>query len=62
MTEIVEGHNQPSIFSAIIGYEWSSNYGGGNNLHRNIIYRGDKAEADQVSPLLTSETDIPNKL
>ncbi len=62
MTEIVESHNQPGIFSAIIGYEWSSNYGGGNNLHRNIIYRGDKAEADQVSPLLTSETDIPNKL
>ena len=62
MTEIVEGHNQPGVFSAIIGYEWSSNYGGGNNLHRNIIYRDDKSVADQVRPLTTFDTEIPNQL
>jgi hypothetical protein len=62
MTEIVEGHNQPGIFSAIIGYEWTSNYGGGNNLHRNVIYRGGKAEADRVRPLTTFDTEIPNEL
>ncbi len=37
MTDIVEGRNEPGTCSAIIGYEWTSNYGGGNNLHRNII-------------------------
>ena len=62
MTEIVEGHDEPGDFSAIIGYEWTSNYGGGNNLHRNVIYRGGKAEADRVRPLTTFDTDIPNEL
>ncbi|MCT4370668.1 DUF3604 domain-containing protein [Yangia mangrovi] len=62
MTEIVEGHNEPGIFSAIIGYEWSSNYGGGNNLHRNLIYRDDKYFADQVRPLTTFDTEQPREL
>ncbi len=62
MTEIVEGHDEPGDFSAMIGYEWTSNYGGGNNLHRNVIYRGGKAEADRVRPLTTFDTDIPNEL
>ena len=51
MTEIVESHNQPGVLSAIIGFEWTSNYGGGNNLHRNIIYRDDKYFAGQVRML-----------
>ncbi|RAI02521.1 hypothetical protein DLJ53_09510 [Acuticoccus sediminis] len=62
MTEIVEGHDEPGRFSAIIGYEWTSNYGGGNNLHRNVIYRDGKAIADRVRPLTTFDTEIPNKL
>lgn len=62
MTEIVESHNEPGTFSAMIGYEWTSNYGGGNNLHRNVIYRGNKAEADRVRPLTTFDTEIPNEL
>jgi hypothetical protein len=62
MTEIVEGHNDPGNFTAVIGYEWTSNYGGGNNLHRNIVYRDGKALADQVRPMTTFDSDIPNKL
>ena len=62
MTEIVEGHNQPGVFTALIGYEWTSNYGGGNNLHRNIIYRDGKTLADMVRPLTTFDTEIPNEL
>ncbi len=62
MTEIVESHNEPGTFSAIIGYEWTSNYGGGNNLHRNVIYRDGKALADRVRPLTTFDTEIPNEL
>ncbi|MFG6157625.1 DUF3604 domain-containing protein [Halomonas sp. 1390] len=62
MTEIVEGHDEPGTFSALIGYEWTSNYGGGNNLHRNVIYRDGKALADRVRPLTTFDTEIPHEL
>ncbi|MEJ2534471.1 MAG: DUF3604 domain-containing protein [Gammaproteobacteria bacterium] len=62
MTEIVESHNDPGTFTALIGYEWTSNYAGGNNLHRNIVYRDGKALADQVRPMTTVDSDIPNKL
>jgi len=62
MTAIVESHNEPGTFSALIGYEWTSNYGGGNNLHRNIIYRDGKAVADQVRPLTTFDTELPREL
>ena len=62
MTEIVEGHNDPGTFTALIGYEWTSNYGGGNNLHRNIVYRDGKDKADMVRPMTTFDSDIPNKL
>ena len=62
MTAIVEKHNRPGTFTALIGYEWTSNAGGGNNLHRNVIYRDGKASADQMKPLTTFETENPEKL
>ncbi len=62
LTKIVEGHDDPGTFSALIGYEWTSNYGGGNNLHRNVIYRDGKSLADRVRPLTTFDTEIPNEL
>jgi len=37
-------HNMPGKFTAFIGTEWSSNGPNGTqNMHRNIIFRGDKA-------------------
>lgn len=62
MTAIVERHNKPGTFTALIGYEWTSNAGGGDNLHRNIIYRDGKSLADQLKPLTTFETENPEKL
>lgn len=44
-----EEYNEPGAFTAFIGYEWTSNTGG-NNLHRNIIFRDNGDKASQVEP------------
>ena len=61
-TDIAEKYNEPGRFTAFIGYEWTSNAGGGDNLHRNIIYRGGKAEADKVVPYTTFQSENPEDL
>ena len=61
-TEIMEKYNEPGRFSAIIGYEWTSNAGGGDNLHRNVIYRDGKNLADQMIPYTTFESSNPEDL
>ena len=35
-------HNDPGSFTAFIGYEYTSGGGGGENLHRNVLFRGDR--------------------
>lgn len=59
---IVEKYNNPGKFTAFIAYEWTSNYGGGNNLHRNIIYRGNGNEAAQLLPKTTFDSGDPETL
>ena len=61
-TAIAEKYNEPGRFTALIGYEWTSNAGGGDNLHRNVIYRDGKAKADMVLPYTTFQSENPEDL
>ena len=59
-----EEYNQPGRFTAFIGYEWTSNTGG-NNLHRNVIFRDNGDKAKQVEPYVTMKpvgSDNPRDL
>ena len=61
-TTVAEKYNEPGRFTAFIAYEWTSNAGGGDNLHRNIIYRDNKDKADQVLPYTTFQSENPEDL
>jgi len=59
---IMERYNEPGRFTAFIAYEWTSNAGGGDNLHRNVIYRDGADKADQMIPYTTFESENPEDL
>jgi len=58
---IMDKYNKPGVFTTLIGYEWTST-SGGDNLHRNVIYRDGAALANQATPLSTFVTLNPEDL
>ncbi len=59
-----EQANDPGRFTAFIGYEWTSNTGG-NNLHRNVIFRDGGDKASRIVPYTTMApfgSDNPREL
>ena len=60
-TATAEKYNDPGRFTAMIGYEWTS-VPGGNNLHRNVLFRDNKDKADQVFPFSSWQSEDPEKL
>jgi hypothetical protein len=60
-TETADQFNDPGRFTAMIGYEWTS-VPGGNNLHRNVLFRDDKTKAGKVMPFSAWQSEDPEKL
>ncbi len=60
-TRFAEEYNAPGKFTALIGFEWTS-MPQGDNLHRVVIFRDSKAEADQQLPITLYDTIDPEKL
>jgi len=56
-----EKYNEPGVFTALIGYEWSSGPGG-DNLHRIVLFRDDADRALQVEPLTAFDHPDPETL
>ncbi len=61
ITTAAEKYNQPGKFTALIGFEWTSSPDG-NNLHRVVIFRDDKARADEIIPISQYDTIDPEEL
>jgi len=61
ITGFAEQYNDPGVFTAFIGYEWSSSPEG-NNLHRVVVYRDGASKADQLLPFGASDSSDPEDL
>lgn len=53
--------NQPGVFTALVGYEWSPTPNG-NNLHRVVVFRDGAGKADQVLPFAAFDSEDPRDL
>lgn len=59
-TALADKYNDPGRFTALIGYEWTAI--GGDNLHRNVIFRGDASVANQTVPFSQFDSKNPEDL
>jgi hypothetical protein len=59
-TALADRYNEPGRFTALIGYEWTAI--GGDNLHRNVIFRGDSGVANRTVPFSQFDSKNPEVL
>lgn len=59
-TALADRYNEPGVFSAIIGYEYTTE--GANNLHRNVLFRDDSVRANQTRPFSQFDSKNPEDL
>lgn len=59
-TSLADQYNEPGVFTALIGYEWTSE--GGDNIHRNVIFRDGATMANQVLPFSQFDSKNPEDL
>ncbi len=59
-TALADKYNEPGRFTAIIGFEWTTM--GGNNLHRNVLFRGNSSVANRTLPYSQFDSQNPEDL
>ena len=60
--DAAEQFYKPGEFTTFTAYEWTVNAGGGDNLHRNIIYKEGGDQARDILPFTTFESEDAKKL
>lgn len=58
---IADAYNEPGLFTAFIGYEWTSTPDG-NNLHRNVMFRDGSDVTSKVIPFSAIDSSDPEAL
>jgi len=61
LTAAAEEYNEPGLFTALIGYEWTS-IPNGNNLHRVLVFRDGSERANQIIPFSQYDSVDPEDL
>jgi hypothetical protein len=61
ITENVDKFNQPGIFTALIGYEWTP-APTGDNLHRVVVFKDDAKMAQKIIPFSAIDSNKPEDL
>ena len=61
ITENVDSFNQPGIFTALIGYEWTP-APTGDNLHRVVVFKDDAKMAQKIIPFSAIDSNKPEDL
>jgi len=56
---LADKHNDPGIFTALIGYEWTQVF---NNLHRVVIFKDNAEKASQIIPFSQYDSSDPEEL
>jgi hypothetical protein len=59
--DAAEKYNEPGVFTAFIGYEWTSLIKG-NNLHRVVVYRDNGDRASRTLPFTLADSADPEDL
>ena len=61
ITENVDKFNQPGVFTAFIGYEWTP-APTGDNLHRVVVFKDDAKLAQKIIPFSAIDSNKPEDL
>lgn len=58
---LADQYNEPGVFTAMTGFEWTSQPGG-NNLHRIVVFADGADKTSQTRPFSTFDSDNPEDL